>query len=409
MSRGNCAAVFCLLILGNSLSADDVSKVTLRVPVSQDGGINSHKLLAALGTMSGVSPDLRGAPNETIRFNARQKKLVAFAMQLVGMDVKFEPTELVIVFDRTKLPAKDSAARLIRSTFGVDEVDWSHYGLTDIPGELADIDSALVVLVHGFEATSSTMQSMAEMMNRRGYQACFFEYPNDAPIEKSAELLARELKQIQKQNADLRVVLVAHSMGGLVCRHALEVAGRDEIRNVTDLVMLGTPHQGADLVHLYPMLFLVTDVIPNISQLKRVGLDGYSQAARDLEPGSTFLTQLNASRRDKRVRYHVAVGTVAPFPRGKFQPMLEKVDNWMAGRGNSPSQRQSVIATLEKAAALEDGAGDGVVAASSARLGGVENTREFRLNHNQLISAEMSSAEQRQILQWLFESIGSKD
>ena len=157
MSRWNCAAIFCLLILGNSLSADDVSKVTLRVPVSQDGRIDSHKLLAALGTMSGVSPDLRGAPNETIRFNARQKKLVAFAMQLVEIDVEFQPTELVIVFDRTKLPAKDSAARLIRSTFRVDEVDWSHYGLTDIPGELADIDSALVVLVHGFEATSSTM------------------------------------------------------------------------------------------------------------------------------------------------------------------------------------------------------------------------------------------------------------
>ena len=402
-------AVSCLVLVGTSLSAEDTSKVTLRVPVNQDGGIDSHKLLAALGTMSGVSPDLRGAPNETVRFNARQKKLVVLGMQLVGIEVDFEPTELVIVFDRTKLPAKDSAARLIRSTFRVDEVDWSHYGLTDIPGELADIDSALVVLVHGFEATSSTMQSMAKMMNRRGYQACFFEYPNDAPIEKSAELLVRELKQIQEQNADLRVVLVAHSMGGLVCRHALEVAGRDEIRNVTDLVMLGTPHQGADLVHLYPMLFLVTDVIPNISQLKRVGLDGYSQAARDLEPGSTFLTRLSASRRDKRVRYHVAVGTVAPYPRGKFQPMLEKVDNWMAGRGNSAAQRQSVIATLEKAAALEDGSGDGVVAASSARLRGVENTREFRLNHNQLVSAEISSAQQREFIQWLFESIGSTE
>jgi pimeloyl-ACP methyl ester carboxylesterase len=403
------AAIFCLLVLGNSLCADDTSKVILRVPAGQDGGIKSHQLLAALGTMSGVSPDLRGVPNETIRFNQRQKKLVVLGMQLVGIDVEFEPTELVIVFERAKLPADDSAARLIRSTFGVDEVDWSHYGLTDVTGDLADIDSALVVLVHGFEATSSTMQSMAEMMNRRGYQACFFEYPNDAPIGKSGELLVRELKQVQEQNRDLRVVLVAHSMGGLVCRHALEVAGRDEIRNVTDLVMLGTPHQGADLVHLYPMLFLLTDVIPNISQLKRVGLDGYSQAARDLEPGSKFLTQLNASRRGKRVRYHVAVGTVAPIPRGKFQPMLEKLDNWMEGRGNSASQRQSVMATLEKAAALEDGSGDGVVAASSARLRGVENARRFRLNHNQLISAGKSSTEQRQILQWLFDSIRSQD
>ena len=107
VSRWKWAAIFCLLVPSNSICAEDTSKVTLRVPVSQDGGIDSHKLLAALGTMSGVSPDLRGAPNETIRFNARQKKLVAFAMQLVEIDVEFQPTELVIVFDRTKLPAKD--------------------------------------------------------------------------------------------------------------------------------------------------------------------------------------------------------------------------------------------------------------------------------------------------------------
>ena len=402
-------AVSCLVVLGTPLCAEDLPRVTLRVPVGQDGGIESHQLLAALGTMSGVSPDLRGVPNETIRFSQRQKKLVVLGMQLVGIEVEFQPAALVIAFDRGHLPADDSLNRLVKSSFGVDTIDWSRYGLRGIRGKLADIDSALAVLVHGFEATSSTMQGLAEVVNRKGYQACFFEYPNDAPIATSGDLLARQLRQVQKQNADLRIVLVAHSMGGLVCRHALEIASPDATRNVTDLVMLGTPHQGADLVHLYPLLFLVTDVIPNLSQLKQVGLDGYGQAARDLEPGSRFLTRLNASRRETGIRYHVAIGTMAPVPRGKFQPMLVKLDNWMAGRGNSASQRQRVIATLEKAAALEDGSGDGVVAASSARLEGIENTREFRLNHNQLVSAETSSTEHREIIKWLLESIHRKD
>lgn len=73
----------------------------------------------------------------------------------------------------------------------------------------------------------------------------WLHYNTGARIADNGALLAEKLETF----ADLdRIVLVGHSMGGLVARSALEQApGRRWPARVSDLVCLGSPHGGAPL------------------------------------------------------------------------------------------------------------------------------------------------------------------
>ena len=69
-----------------------------------------------------------------------------------------------------------------------------------------------------------------------------------------------------------RVVLLAHSMGGLVARSALHKAPRAAwTRRVSDLVCLGTPHFGAPLEKAGRGVDLLLDAAPYAAPLARLG------------------------------------------------------------------------------------------------------------------------------------------
>ena len=75
------------------------------------------------------------------------------------------------------------------------------------------------------------------------FKALVFDYPNDGPIAWSGDRLSDDLKALSAPNPGLRMVIVAHSMGGLVSRYCLETPGKQP-SCVTDLFTLGTPHHG---------------------------------------------------------------------------------------------------------------------------------------------------------------------
>ena len=75
-------------------------------------------------------------------------------------------------------------------------------------------------------------------------------YPYDWRIDNavSAAGLAATLARVTSSASDTRIHLVAHSMGGLVCRYYLEssaFATDAARRNVKSLITIGTPHRGA--------------------------------------------------------------------------------------------------------------------------------------------------------------------
>jgi pimeloyl-ACP methyl ester carboxylesterase len=113
-----------------------------------------------------------------------------------------------------------------------------------------------------------------------------------------------------------RIVLVGHSMGGLIMRAACAVttpAGQPWLERLTDLVTLGTPHLGADLAlgtkHGSQLLRLLEET----SGIHRI-LEHRSPGIRDLERGLPDLPPL------PHVRYRLVSAEVGSprLPLGRF-------------------------------------------------------------------------------------------
>jgi len=100
---------------------------------------------------------------------------------------------------------------------------------------------------------------------RRLYRVHLFQYPTHLDVKASAAALATQLRDvIPASTARPDVTVIAHSLGGLVARHALQAD--DLAPRVRDLITLATPHHGTVLASL-----LMAD-----SRIrKKVGLFGF--------------------------------------------------------------------------------------------------------------------------------------
>ncbi|MGC4003069.1 MAG: alpha/beta fold hydrolase [Pirellulales bacterium] len=122
-----------------------------------------------------------------------------------------------------------------------------------------DFDAARrsVVLLHGFQSNRAVLEPLTAVCRRLGLQTLIFDYPNQGPIAWSGERLAADSRALSEKHPDFRTAIVAHSMGGLVARYALECDPRPP-SCVTDLVTLGTPHHGAEMAELAEWLTLLS-------------------------------------------------------------------------------------------------------------------------------------------------------
>jgi hypothetical protein len=133
------------------------------------------------------------------------------------------------------------------------------------PIPVGPVSDTLVVLVHGLGTTewswcldaaayhgdaSATFGSMLE--RDLGATPIFVRYDTGRPIPDSARELAQRLEDLcAAWPVPLaRVVLLGHSMGGLVARaacHAASASGHRWLGAVDLVISLGTPHRGAPL------------------------------------------------------------------------------------------------------------------------------------------------------------------
>jgi hypothetical protein len=153
------------------------------------------------------------------------------------------------------------------------------------PAELAAgmpaASGRLLVLVHGLCMNELQWRRAghdhgAALARDHGYSPVYLRYNSGLHVSIDGRALAGQLERLLAawpQPID-RLVLLGHSMGGLVLRSALHcgaLAGHAWPARVDDLVCLGTPHHGAPLERAGHWVDLVLGATPYAAPFARLG------------------------------------------------------------------------------------------------------------------------------------------
>ncbi len=283
-------------------------------------------------------------------------------------------------------------AEKVAATYGL-----YHFGSNRNLRQDANPTEDPVVLIHGLDDPEKVWRNLAPTLVKEGFDVWKMQYPNDQPIRDSARLFFERLKIFRKLGAE-RIMIVGHSMGGLVSREALtnpdfdyiEMARNGEVPKVVELIMVGTPNHGSEFARFR----VVTEFREQwIRAARGEGhwlrgiLDGVGEAKIDLLPGSQFLTQLNARPYPEGVRMSIIAGIATPLDD-------EKIAGFIASnREKLPENTHSMLKGLEEALrSATHGLGDGLVTVSSTRLDGVPH-QTVRGTHLSMIRNYVKSSE----------------
>ncbi len=116
----------------------------------------------------------------------------------------------------------------------------------------------------------------AALAQAAGYTPVYLHYNSGLSIQANGAAFARQMQALLAawpQPLE-RVVLLGHSMGGLVVRSALHQGAADHqawVDHVDDAVFLGTPHQGAPLERAGHWVDLILGAAPYAGPLARLG------------------------------------------------------------------------------------------------------------------------------------------
>lgn len=139
----------------------------------------------------------------------------------------------------------------------------------------------LLVLIHGLcmnelQWTRQGHDHGQTLGAELGFDPIYLRYNSGLHISHNGRALAQMLEHLVRQSPDAtqRMVLLTHSMGGLVARSALyygQQAGHAWPQRVSDLFFLGTPHHGAPLERAGQGVERLLNVLPYAAPLARLG------------------------------------------------------------------------------------------------------------------------------------------
>ena len=230
-----------------------------------------------------------------------------------------------------------------------------------------------VIFVHGLQETGASWAPMVDSLRndpsiREHYQFWFFSYPSGYPYPYSAALFRRDLDGVKHAFPNhKRIILIGHSMGGMICRLMITDAGDKIWRDffatspaktplssdtrklleaslvfnhrpdVQRVIFISTPHRGSKLASGWigrigaalvrtPRLFtsvytstkplLVSD--PAARTLKRM-----PNSVDTLEPNDRFVQAVDKLPITRGIPYHSVMGD--------------------RGRGNTPNSSDGIV------------------------------------------------------------------
>lgn len=157
-----------------------------------------------------------------------------------------------------------------------------------------DFKKIQLLLVHGIDGSPRDFQTLIAGIDRSRYHVWLFYYPSGLALDQRGTILAHAVGRIvfASDSADLRVAIVAHSMGGLVglrAVHELCRSGRPAYLRM--YASFDTPYGGVDSVA--GAVKRGTELLPSWI---------------DVAAGSPFLTRLHATQFPKDLPFHLFFG-----------------------------------------------------------------------------------------------------
>jgi triacylglycerol esterase/lipase EstA (alpha/beta hydrolase family) len=135
--------------------------------------------------------------------------------------------------------------------------------------EAQDSSHPPVILLHGLFQNRSCLFWLQHRLKAAGYQQVIsINTPPWRDIESLSEELAKKVDELRIHSKSEKVILVGHSMGGLIARNYVQSRGGSN--HVTAMVTLGSPHHGSKLAPF-----------------------ALSTMGKSLLPGSEFLVKFN--------------------------------------------------------------------------------------------------------------------
>ena len=203
-----------------------------------------------------------------------------------------------------------------------------------------------VILVHGISSGAIGWSNLIFALQSRGllydsdgfcrssfsqYDFCALDFGTDPYVPEGNNgnfiiqgfRLSQAISSILSQVGADKVSLVAHSMGGLVSRAAIQLHSAGN--SVSRLITIGTPHQGSawprlsgvSLLNVFSQALSLTGFVPPLT----------SAGAVAMNPSSQELRQLNVDYRDRLYGYpditHVSIVARAP---AQGTPLLQSID-----------------------------------------------------------------------------------
>jgi triacylglycerol lipase len=198
--------------------------------------------------------------------------------------------------------------------------------------------SKICVFVHGL-ACSETIWNWREVKDHAGKKAAvevsygsllqaelgytpfYLRYNSGLPIAKNGTDLSTLLTTLLAYYpcAVDEIVLIGHSMGGLVLRAASQHTNAEPqswLEKVTRVFYLGTPHTGADLERLVHATARTLHGVPNpITHLIGDILDARSQGVKDLRRGALLADdKLSSAAWLPTTQHYFLMGTITDDP-----------------------------------------------------------------------------------------------
>jgi hypothetical protein len=266
-------------------------------------------------------------------------------------------------------------------------------------------DRIPVILVHGLASRPRTWQNVFNELSAdpelaKHYQLYFFRYPSGVPVVFSATKFREHLKtlhdQLEKQGSDKlahHMVLIGHSMGGLVSKMQVQKSGdrlwvnifgdkpeklglsKDDMASLSEylefnpnpyvdrIIFVSTPHRG--------------------SPLGQGGIGAFGRSLISLPTnilGNAFNILKGEARQNPRIRDFLAKGI--PSSIENLSPTSRFVQTSMSLPLNKDVHFHSIVGNKDMLPLTDPKCSDGVVPYTSAHLDFVESELVVHSNHS---------------------------